>query len=173
MIQPPTVSILVIHQQSHSPVHSFCSYLQSIKHLTVNIKESLPKDLSTYDIVVTTDAASLADQEKKLEQFVLDGGGWLCLVNLSEYPLPKMLGTRATTVCSSSEVRVLFQDKNNPLADRLPDAFYSAGKFQGLEIIEDDTEIILYADWHYTHKPVLVKRPAGEWFCCLYNPAGL
>ena len=164
MIQHPTVAILVILQQSHSPIHPFCSYLQSMKHVTVNIKESLPDDLSAYDIVVTTDAASLVKHEKRLEQFVLDGGGWLCLVNLSENPLPKILGTLTTTVCPSSEVRVLFQDKRNPIADRLPDAFYSGGMFQGLEIVEDDTEIILYADWHYTHKPVLVKRPAGEGF---------
>ena len=42
--------------------------------------------------------------------------------------------------------------------------FMPVEMFQGLEIIADDVETILYADWHYTHHPVLVKRPAGEGF---------
>ena len=82
MIKHAPISLLIVSQQDNSPVHAFCSYLQSIKHLKVNIEESLPDDLRSYDVVVTTDAAYLANQDKHLEQFVMAGGGWLCLVNL-------------------------------------------------------------------------------------------
>ena len=138
--------------------------MQTIKHVSLVIKESLPDDLGTFDVVVTAELASFAEHDKQLGQFVRKGGGWLHLVDLSEKPLPEIFGVRSTNVCASSEVRVLFEDKRNPLAKRLPDAFYASGIFQGLEIIVDDVETILYADWHYTHRPVLVKRPAGEGF---------
>ena len=172
MIKHPVISVLIVAQQQNVPVRTFCSYLQTIKHVSLIIKESLPDDLGTFDVIVTAELSSFAEHDKQLGQFVRKGGGWLHLVDLSEKPLPEIFGVRSTNVCASSEVRVLFQDKRNPLAKRLPDAFYASGMFQGLEIIEDDTETILYADWHYTHKSGAGETPGRRRFCCLYNPAG-
>ena len=61
-----------------------------------------------------------------------------------------------------AELRVLFTNAEHPLAIRLPDAVYVSGRHQPLELRHESVEVILYTDWHYSHVPVLVRRPWGE-----------
>jgi predicted dehydrogenase len=161
LIHPP-LSILMVVQENSLPLQSLCSYLQSVQHVTIALKEQLPDDLSSYHVVVTADTAALHHNSDHLTQFVRSGGGLLGLVNLSKKPLLQMFGVQPTPVGPATEVRVLFQDRNHVLAQRLPGAVYLNGTYQGLETTAEETETILYADWHYQHTPVLVKRPVDK-----------
>ena len=59
MIKHPVISVLIVAQQQNVPVRTFCSYLQTIKHFSLIIKESLPDDLGTFDLIVTAALSSL------------------------------------------------------------------------------------------------------------------
>jgi predicted dehydrogenase len=59
-------------------------------------------------------------------------------------------------------MRVLFSDREHPMAVRLPDAVYVQGDFQPLALIGQDAEMVLYTDWHYAHRAVLVTRGYGD-----------
>ena len=48
------------------------------------------------------------------------------------------------------------------MTQRLADAIYVGGRYQPLEKTSEDTETLLYADWHYRHSPVLVCRRVGK-----------
>ena len=84
------------------------------------------------------------------------------LVHLAEHKLPDIFGVRQESAGPAAELRVLFEDAGHPMAARLPDAIYLEGCYQALTKTADDTETILYADWHYTHRAVLTYRRAGE-----------
>jgi hypothetical protein len=73
-----------------------------------------------------------------------------------------MFGAQPTPAGPTSELRVLFKNPDNPMAKRLPDAFYVSGRHQALDNKAEDVEIILHADWRYQHSPVLIHRSAGE-----------
>jgi predicted dehydrogenase len=120
------------------------------------------KNLSPYDVVVTENTAAFADDNEQLTKFVHRGGGWLGLVKLSDKPLPRLFGVQPRSLGPEAELRVLFKNKDHPLATRLPEAVYLKGCHQPLDKASEDTETVLYADWHYQHSPVLVSRPAGE-----------
>lgn len=162
MITHPPLSILMVVQENPSPLQPLCSYLQSVRHLTLSLKEDLPGDLSGFQIVVSADAASLDGMSDQLTAFVRSGGGLLGLVNLSESPLPELFGVQPTPVGPVTELRVLFENRHHCLAERLPDAIYLNGAYQGLERTAEDNETILYADWHYQHTPVLTRRREGK-----------
>ena len=98
MIIHPPLSILMVVKDNSLPLQSLCSYLQSIQHVTLAVKEQLPDDLGSYHVVVTADTATLPHNSDHLTQFVRSGGGLLGLVNLSEKPLPKLFGAQPTPV---------------------------------------------------------------------------
>jgi len=162
MIIHSPISVLFLVKDGDPSLRPFLSYLQSIRHIQLTLKPQLPHDLSHYDVVVTTDTASFVDDCDHLRDFVHSGGGWLGLVHRSDRPLPQVFGAQPTQVGPSTELRVLFQNTNHPMARRLPDAIYVKGRYQSLERSAEDTEIILYADWHYRHSPVLVSRSLGD-----------
>jgi predicted dehydrogenase len=112
--------------------------------------------------VISADTTEGKEKTEALEQFAVAGGGWLKLVHQSSRPLPKIFGVQADPSGPAAELRVLFNDPKHPLAHRLPDAVYLEGVYQPLKTVADDSELILYADWHYGHSPVLVARQAGE-----------
>jgi predicted dehydrogenase len=162
MIIHPPVSVLFVVADDDLSLQPFFSHLESIQHIQLTVKSQLPQDLSHCDVVVTTDTAAYADDFDHLKQFVQAGGGWLGLVSLSDKPLPQLFGAQPGPLGPLTELRVLFQDTEHPMAQRMPDAFYMNGRYQALEKTAEDTEIILYADWHYQHNPVLVNRSVGN-----------
>ena len=97
-----------------------------------------------------------------LNGFVAAGGGWLGLICQSDKRLPEIFGTQTGPIGPAAELRVLFDNPDHPMAKRLPDAFYLKGVYHPLINAADDTELILYADWHYTHSPMLLVRRVGE-----------
>jgi predicted dehydrogenase len=59
-------------------------------------------------------------------------------------------------------LRVLFNQKDHPISVRLADAIYVKGAYHPLKVAAKNVETLLYADWQYQHKAVLVKRPFGD-----------
>jgi predicted dehydrogenase len=98
----------------------------------------------------------------RLQQYVDAGGG--CLGITSSIPedisAARIFGAVQKDTGVECEVRVLFTNRANPLGVRLPDAFYVSGQFLPLTV-QDDVEVVLYADWRYTHQPVLTCRSFG------------
>jgi predicted dehydrogenase len=161
IVHPPT-AILFVTDRDDSSLQPLLSYLQNIGHLKLNIEPQIVKDLSPYDVVVTENTAAFAGDNEQVTRFVHGGGGWLGLVKLSDKPLPQLFGAQPNPLGPEAELRVLFKNKDHPLATRLPEAIYLKGCHQPLDKTTEDVEIILYADWRYQHSPVLVHRSAGE-----------
>ncbi|KPK25003.1 MAG: hypothetical protein AMJ70_00150 [Dehalococcoidia bacterium SG8_51_3] len=162
MIIHPPLSALIVVADEDSSLRPFFSYLESFHHIQLTIQSRLPQDVGRYDVVVTADTAAHADDFEPLKHFVQAGGGWLGLVSLSNKPLPQLFGAQPGPLGPVTELRVLFHDAQHPMAQRLSAAFYMTGHYQALEKTAEDTEIILYADWHYQHSPVLVNRRVGD-----------
>ena len=162
MIFNPPLSILFLTETEDVTLASFISYLRSIPHIRLSEIPQLPHDLSSYDIVITSNTRQSDAAIDRLTRFVQAGGGWQMFVNLSERSLPQILGVQQDPVGPAAELRVLFENAGHPLAVRLPDAVYLKGRYHSLRKTADDTETILYADWQYSHRSVLTHRRVGE-----------
>ncbi len=162
MYAHPPLSILAIAGEDRIELGSFFEYLQSMAHVNLAIDSQIPADLSLYDVVITAQSTERDKKTEHLEQFVVAGGGWLGLVNRSTRPLPDIFGAQPDQIGPAAELRVLFDDPDHVLAQRLPDAVYLESIYHPLKPAADDTELILYADWHYQHRPMLVTRAVGE-----------
>jgi predicted dehydrogenase len=117
----------------------------------------LPEDLSPYQVVMTVGSVKNRDQES-LTLFVHRGGGWLAAIDASNDPLPAMMGVILQPPGPRTELRILFENADHPIGARLPDAIYAVTCFQALIPADNDTETILYADWHYSHQSVMTLR---------------
>ncbi|PNV85563.1 MAG: hypothetical protein C0610_11185, partial [Desulfobacteraceae bacterium] len=124
MIIHPTTSVLFVVGDDDSSLQPLLSYLQNIGHLKLTIESQMVKDLSPYDVVVTENTAAFAGDNEQLTKFVHRGGGWLGLVKLSDKPLPQLFGAQTNPLGPEAELRVLFKNKDHPLATRLPEAIY-------------------------------------------------
>ncbi|HHP7236646.1 MAG TPA: Gfo/Idh/MocA family oxidoreductase [Desulfobacterales bacterium] len=155
-------ALFVLEAPQQSRLAPLIRYLQSMDHLKVSQSAELPEDLSRFDVVVTVAQAARVQTATILERYAAAGGGWLELVQRSEMPLPPVFGARIEPLGPQNELRVLFNDPSHPLAVRLPDAIYVQGHYHPLRVAGDGIEPILYADWHYQHTPVLLRRPVGD-----------
>ncbi|MCX5904760.1 MAG: Gfo/Idh/MocA family oxidoreductase [Proteobacteria bacterium] len=158
MITHPSLPILIATEANSNGLASFISYLRSISHVNLTVASQVPADISAFKVIITTDTCLSAPVAKQLEQFVSAGGGLLHLAGSNAKPLPAFLGAQPGPAGPAAELRVLFENRNHPLAARLPDAIYVSSSHVPLKIADDDVETILYADWHYTHTPVLTRR---------------
>ena len=131
-------------------------------HVNLEVEAKLPHDLSKYDVVVTVKAAMSMDTSEQLADFVRTGGGWFELIHLSDKPLPQIFGAQPTSLGPDCELRVLFTNRMNPLAIRLPEAIYVNGRYQALNLTTENAEAILYADWRYEHSPVMVYSSVDQ-----------
>jgi predicted dehydrogenase len=161
------MNVLCCLSESKPNLFSLLKYLQKIPHVRTTLSEKLPEDLSKFQVVITAPASAYNPAPKKLEQFVRSGGGWLGVVNLLELPISKLFGASSGPIGPESEIRILFQDINQPMADRLPEAIYVKGRYHPLQILSNDVTTLLYADWRYQHNPVMVYRQidAGRVAC--------
>ena len=162
MIQRQSISIFLYSSADTRALGSFLSYLKSMPHIRLESAAQLPDDLTPYDVVMTFNQPFSERTAGGLTEFVNNGGGWLMLVHLADQQLPELFGVQPEAVGPDAELRVLFEDAKHPLAARLPDAIYLPGRYHGLKKTAGDTETILYADWHYTHRSVLTFRRAGK-----------
>lgn len=158
MIQKPLITVFFLIEKEDAGLASFFSYLRSMSHMRLAVAPQLPSDLSSYNLVVTSNIQNSEPAVADLTRFVRAGGGWLLLVDLSEQPLPEIFGVQPETAGPQTELRILFEKATHPLAARLADAIYLRDRHQALTHMSDDIETILYADWHYTHSAVLTCR---------------
>jgi len=124
----------------------------------------LPGDLAAYQ-VIAVDPFLLESQElQRLEQYLSAGGGCLGITTstLQDKAATAVFGALPQEAGPDCEVRILFTDRDNPLGKRLPDAFYVNGRFLPLNVLDDAVEVVLYADWRYTHPSMLTCRSLGE-----------
>ncbi len=91
MITHPPLSILIISQGVHSPLHPLITYFQRIPNLSLCIAPELPQEISHFQVIVTSDLENFGDPPERLRQYVLAGGGWIGLVNAMDGPLPENL----------------------------------------------------------------------------------
>jgi predicted dehydrogenase len=162
MILHPPIRVLFIAGEDDSSLQPLLSYLGSIHHLELTLGARVVRDLTAYDVVVTADTAVLVNYHEQLTKFVHRGGGWLGLVRLSDRDLPEIFGAQPNPLGPVAELRVLFDNRDHPLAIRLADAMYLQGVYQPLTKTAKETETVLYADWQYQHSPVLVHRPVAD-----------
>jgi predicted dehydrogenase len=162
MIHHTSLTVLFVTRENEMVLKPLLNYLGTIPHVRLVIKSELVDDLNSYDVIVTDNSINSESAQGALTQYVLSGGGWLMLVHLSGNPLPEIFGVRQKPVGPAAELRVLFEKKNHPLAERLADAVYLNGRYHALEKIAGDSETVLYADWHYNHSPVLTRRGIGK-----------
>jgi predicted dehydrogenase len=162
MIVHPSLKVLFVADKGDSSLQPLLSYLGSIHHVKITLESQVVDDLSPYDVVVTADTASLENYHEQLTKFVHRGGGWLGLVRLSDTDLPQVFGAQPNPLGPETELRVLFSNRDHPLAIRLADAMYLQGVYHPLVKTSEETETVLYADWQYQHSPVLVYRSTGD-----------
>ncbi|MDH4205237.1 MAG: Gfo/Idh/MocA family oxidoreductase [Desulfobacteraceae bacterium] len=161
------MNVLCCLSKSKSNLSPLLKYFKKIPHVRAIISEKLPTDLSKFQVVITEPASEYNPAPKELEQFVRSGGGWLGVVSLLELPISELFGVSSGPIGLESEIRLLFKDINQPMADRLPDAIYLKGRYHPLHVLSDDVTTLLYADWRYQHSPALVYRQvdAGRVAC--------
>ena len=161
MIVHPEMHILVVNEMHENKTAAWPAIGSGMEHVRVTTAPRVVKNLNDFDSILSSGSFHDPADLKSVLQFVGDGGTWLLLVNSEEQPLPDAFGVRPGMVGPASELRVLFTNAANPLGARLPDAVYVSGSYQPLEATADDTETILYVDWHYSHSSVLTRRRYG------------
>ncbi len=162
MIVHPTLEILVVVNQEGNVVTPWLQIAGEMAHVQADFHAILPDSFAEYDAVITCGVQPDSRQTEKLLQYVQGGGGWLVMPFLRDIQLPEPFGVQPGKIGVQNELRIMFKDAENPMAIRLPDAIYVPGKFHPIEILADDVEILLYTDWHYTHKAMWTTRPYGE-----------
>ena len=161
MIVHPELRILVIAASPGEGATAWRSITDGMDHVRVDIEDETPADLDDYQAVITVDAYAPGINSGRLLPYVESGGVWLALAAQQTWPLPEEFGVRPGPVGPATELRVLFTDRANPLGARLPDAVYVGGLYQPLLVHSDDTETVLYVDYHYQHSAVLTRRGHG------------
>ena len=161
MIVHPELKILVITADPGKDDTTWPLIIDGMDHVRVDIKTETAADLSVYHAVFTVDTAAPTIENGRLLSFVESGGVWLTFAAGSTQPLPEEFGVQPGPVEPATELRVLFTERANPLGARLPEAVYVGGMYQPLLVHNDDTETVLYVDYHYQHSAVLTLQGYG------------
>ena len=162
MIEHPELRLLVISPSENKRPEPWLRLAEELPHVTISFETSFSCSLAGYDTVISIGSASQLHDPQQVLSFVAAGGGWLVMTHLDEYPLPPEFGVKTSPVGQETELRVLFEDCDDPLSARLPDAVYVSGRYHPLEISAPHVETLLYVDWHYSHKPVWTTSKYGE-----------
>ena len=155
------LSITIVDKQAQNEHHRLFSFLEqttsAITHTT-----GIPSDLTATDVLLLTDANGYSSEEwEHISAYVAQGGGCFAFATSEQWQLPTLFGAQPCEATVNSEFRILFSDKGNLIAQRLPDYFYARGQFQPLDVRSESAEVVLYADWRYEHKPMLVTHQHG------------
>jgi predicted dehydrogenase len=162
MVSHPPISVLFIARNDVSRLEPLLAYLKRMAHVQVVVEPQLPGDPSAHHVVVVEEPTSHPDNDVILQGFVNTGGGLLGLIGSSQERLPALFGAQPIPAQPATELRVLFQDYDQPVARRLPEALYVQGNYQALVPAHEGVRTVLYADWHYGHSPVFVDREVGK-----------
>ena len=162
MIAHPELHILTIVETNDNRDAPWSALGIGMEHVRVTSAPRVPANLNDYQAIITTGSLKDTNDTDAILHFVGAGGTWLVMAGLQEQRLPDAFGAQPGPVGPPSELRVLFTDATNPLGARLPDAVYVTGSYQPLKPTADNTETVLYVDWHYSHSSVLTTRKYGS-----------
>jgi predicted dehydrogenase len=162
VIVHPATRILYVGFSRNPSFAPLAPYLTGISHLRLENRDRLPANLDGADVVVTQGESLEEEDAADLADFVRAGHGWLHLVLDAGSSLPRIFGVSIETLGCETELRVLFENPAHPVASRLPDAMFIDGSQAVLSLDTQDAETVLYADWHFTHRPVLTVREEGR-----------
>lgn len=163
MISHPNIHILWISASSVGQHPAWRAYLQNLPHIRLTRQSKLPEELTPYQVVITTQETYTPTDTEQLAAFARhQGRAWLAWVQPSQTSLPPVCGVQTEPLDTPAELRVLFSQPDDPLGARLPDAIYANGCHQTLTPTDGQTETIMYADWRYTHRAMLTRRPLGN-----------
>lgn len=162
MHRQPESNVLFLLPEEDVRLDGFIAVLRSLSGMAVIRLARVPEDFESFNAVVTMDLEATDPAVGRLEGFVRNGGGWLAFMTHDRLSLPKVFGATLDPAKPLCELRVLFKEREHPLGRRLPDAYYVDGPLIPITITDPNTDILLYADWHYTHQWVVVTRPSGR-----------
>jgi predicted dehydrogenase len=162
MYNHPSTSVLIVDDGNTESIQILAARLKDIPHLNLDVSPKLPAGLNEPQAIITTHENFSDADCCRMEAFVRAGGGWLNIITPSVKALPSIFGVRPQPAGPMCELRILFDQRDHPLALRLPDAFYVTGHYHPLALDSDDAEMILYTDWHYRHSAVLAGRRFGD-----------
>ena len=161
-MHPLTFSILFVNNLRNPGAADLITYLGQTSACVTQLPH-LPDNLTPYQVIVVDPFHIKANELHRLQKYVATGGGCLGIT----ITIPKdgsaadLFGVLPKEADPDCEVRFLFTNRTNPLGIRLPDAFYVSGPFLPLTVQDDDVEVVLYADWRYTHQAMLTCRSFG------------
>lgn len=155
-------SVLFIIDPNKDNFKSLLDYLGDISPLRVDVQLQLPADLSKWDVVVASDDVYTGETSARLAEFVTSGGGLFNFIRPETNDIPAVFGAQPETAGPQCELRVLFDQQDHPISVRLGDTIYLKAFHHPLSLIAGDAETVLYTDWHFQHKTVLVQRPYGR-----------
>lgn len=162
MIRHPELRILVIRRENEELSDPWQRLDSELVHLVIDWSTKLPTDYSDYDAIITLATSTQYVDSDELLNYTAAGGTWLVLPLAGEGRLPEEFGVQPEPPGQETELRILFENATHPLAVRLPDAVYVAGRYQPLTITAAEVETLLYTDYHYSHKPVWTIRRHGS-----------
>lgn len=157
----PPISVLIVDDGRLEDIQGMIDFLTRTSHLHLTVETDLPADLSRWNVVVGSTGRNSGLDIGRLASFADEGGGWLNLIGPMTKGVPSLFGVRMDSCGPLCELRVLFDQRDHPLAVRLPDAIYVQDRYRPLVLQRDDVETILYTDWHFQQSPVMVTRPRG------------
>ena len=155
-------SVLLVVENSGGDFESLLSYLSDTKYLRLEVKSQLPADLTGWDVVLTSFDAQIRQTSGRLSEFVDAGGGVLHFIDSKAGEIPDLFGAQPEPVGPRCELRVMFDRSDHPISARIEDAIYIKGLYHPLRLSAGNAETLLYTDWHFQHKAVLVQRRHGR-----------
>ena len=156
------ISIVCAGGTSLNALNPLIVSLRRMPHVQVTEIHGIPESFPEAHLVMTLGTEGLDKSGGVFADFVRKGGAWLHFIGQSEAPIPELFGVQPGPLGPETELRILFTDPKNPMAERLKDAFYVPGYFQELHPTSDSVVTDLYADWHYTHRSMVAHRPVGQ-----------
>jgi len=157
-----SLSVLFAGAHNGNPFQKIYTYLQNLPHVHLDILPDIPEEIGKWDVVITETGSYKPEWEGLLEEYLRDGGGWLHFAGPQAGRIPEQFGVQPKPEGPACELRVLFDQRDHPFSARLPDAIYVQEYFNPLEMLADDVEMVLYADWQFKHHAVLTQRPYSQ-----------
>ena len=141
---------------------SLRDFLQRMPHLRLATTGDVPMDSAPVDLLITMGEAAHRRCESFGRQLVGRGGGWLALIDPGDEAIPDLFGIQLSPAGPCTELRVLFENPDHAAAVRLDEAVYLNETQRTLNPVDEDSQVILYADWHHGRSPVAVCRTHGR-----------
>jgi predicted dehydrogenase len=157
-----STSVLLVVENGGGAFESLRAYLSGTKYLRLEVKSQLPADLSGWDVVLTSSDAQICQASGRLSEFVNAGAGVLHFIDSETGQIPDLFGAQPEGVGPQCELRILFDQSDHPISARIEDGIYIKGLYHPLRLSTGNTETLLYTDWHFQHKAVLVQRRYGS-----------